>query len=394
MSSTPEPAARSTSSTTRVPPGFRTTQLMPVSTKGDVPIMKEMEVRPCTQCKRRPVIVASPWKRCDRCRENGRRAEQRKQAKRKSLAAMIDGIEDDPSATASSDAQSAAPVPEKRADDARPSGRACSICKHAIPLEQAWKTCTRCRERGREQNRRSRQRKRASDAASSEADATMALDSDDAEGGPTLSSMKEALDVAKRKARDSPAGKPPAAKRPKLADYGSSSKSKQPESEWYKGIAPTTYQNVFDFLERVATLVETKKKTARVQFGGTYSIVAMPGIDHARRIERVAADVRDTAKLPYDDRPLGTSHEGKVGTRYKVWTSTYVCKCCCPTGAAPQKSPRPAASASASPYTSLPLGPPQRSVCGGTVHIRVEDDDSHPLKFVGQKISLWVEHSV
>ncbi|KAJ7269629.1 hypothetical protein C8J57DRAFT_1508786 [Mycena rebaudengoi] len=125
------------------------------------------------------------------------------------------------------------------------------------------------------------------------------------------------------------------------------------------------------------------------RYQGTYSIIADPDTDNKARARRVARDLKECTTLDFvlEDRLKSVRSSG-ASKAYTIW---YKCMC----GAASTGLKRRPSDLSAwlmnkkNPDVSMGEGP---SDCAGRVEISAEDDVSHRLGILGQRVKVTVNH--
>ncbi|KII90452.1 hypothetical protein PLICRDRAFT_123446 [Plicaturopsis crispa FD-325 SS-3] len=240
--------------------------------------------------------------------------------------------------------------------------RWCSTCNKPIPLAQVLKTCAMCREK--DKKKREKIAKRKADGVDAHAIKRVKLEPKDASNANTL--------------HDGVVKMQQEAHAEEITRFDAS------KNEY---AAPAPYQNASRLLDEL----RLRANTCAVVFSGTYSLVANPKIDNARRIELVAREVRKIAKYTYDHKaPLALDKTDGDSC------ATQCFRCTCSSGGPSVKLTSVLTTKGPSDLSRwfakpVPI-PTAHGHCGGTVRIRAEDDASHPLGIKGQKVTVWIQH--
>ncbi|KAJ6557940.1 hypothetical protein B0H19DRAFT_1070536 [Mycena capillaripes] len=123
--------------------------------------------------------------------------------------------------------------------------------------------------------------------------------------------------------------------------------------------------------------------TTSLRFYGTYAIIALPDVDNKQRARQVARDLRDNTSLHFnlEDRK---SHRGDVANAYTI---KYNCTC----RASMKRTASDLATYFASKNKTMADETP-KSECRGRIEISAEDDRSHPLGWLGQRVKVTIIH--
>ncbi|PPQ75772.1 hypothetical protein CVT26_000889 [Gymnopilus dilepis] len=178
--------------------------------------------------------------------------------------------------------------------------------------------------------------------------------------------------------------------------------------------------------KRVKKAANSTSASKLLRFKGFHSIIKVDTIDHQKRVELVAQDLRKIVRLSFEHTKPEASYDFKSQAR----TLTFKCTCL---GYEPAPAPPPAPAAARSASTPPAFAakgtsgdlirqarawmasalnatssvgsagaaqvpaPQTQSVgiprfCGGVVKITALDDTRHPLGIVGQRVVISVEH--
>lgn len=137
----------------------------------------------------------------------------------------------------------------------------------------------------------------------------------------------------------------------------------------------------------------------------------MDGIDNAKRVEMVTNDLRKIARLPFEcvapqqdkienaDLCLRSHKYPEMAYDFETRARITKFKCTCLGYEAPKPQPMTLNGNSGdlmkkarhAANTATPVQMPR--ACGGRVTITAVDDRTHPLRLVGQRIVVLVEHN-
>ncbi|KAJ7359650.1 hypothetical protein DFH08DRAFT_952758 [Mycena albidolilacea] len=123
--------------------------------------------------------------------------------------------------------------------------------------------------------------------------------------------------------------------------------------------------------------------SSTLRFHGTYAIIAQPETDNKARARQVARDLRDSTPLHFS---LDDKEASRSATAY-----TIKCKCTCRGGMKRTASDLSSYFISKSKAAASDETTP-KSECRGRIEIRSEDDRSHCLGWLGQRIKVTITH--
>ncbi|KAJ7032011.1 hypothetical protein C8F04DRAFT_1262391 [Mycena alexandri] len=255
----------------------------------------------------------------------------------------------------------------------------CTGCKTAPTTSVGYATCTRCREKRTEAKRKAVERKRDKFRMQSLANAYVA----NIKANGLTPPPKESTSAGKRKAPpvDS-AGDALERIRKRFkkmdpyikTDVASKSSSTDSDRVFQKFVVAA---ELHKYIRRRCTDSSTP-----FNFHGTYAIIAQPEINNKERAKLVARDLKDNTTLLFDhDKKLSSSIHPGVG-----YTLTYVCKCSAP------KHTGSDISAYFGSKNKVSSHNPPKAECHGTIEIGAEDDKSHPLGWLGQRVKVTITH--
>ncbi|KAJ7100024.1 hypothetical protein B0H15DRAFT_505459 [Mycena belliarum] len=124
-----------------------------------------------------------------------------------------------------------------------------------------------------------------------------------------------------------------------------------------------------------------------MHFYGTYAIVALPTIDNKERARAVARDLRANTSLHFDPEDRKSMRSNDANNTYTI---RYKCTC----HAAPSALKR-SSSGDISSYfakTAPKAEEKPKATCKGRIEISAEDDKSHRLGWLGQRVKVTVYH--
>ncbi|EDR02320.1 uncharacterized protein LACBIDRAFT_309727 [Laccaria bicolor S238N-H82] len=267
--------------------------------------------------------------------------------------------------------------------DVATSGKPCTRCKKVISSWERFKQCHHCRELRRQQDARRAERRMQRDDGSA-----MDVDND-----------------MRRKENVDPVRKPAVA----LKDL--QGEEKERALAMMKNRIKSTISVPFPPPRVESTIPRYREYQSATQlyaalkssilvspsnlkFRATHSIVASIIIDNALRAELVAKDLRKIAGLSFAHRTPLPRHSSSTNTRQLEFLCTCLGYITAPENKLKSqtglkdwiqlKSSRP--SSAVNEETLI------RKECSGTVLITVEDDRSHPLGLLGQRIAVRVKH--
>ncbi|KAJ7118686.1 hypothetical protein C8R43DRAFT_1241852 [Mycena crocata] len=259
----------------------------------------------------------------------------------------------------------------------------CNACHKAPVTNDAYSTCRPCREKRSERDRKSRERRRQ---------AKMVLKAAQSVNIP-LTEAEESSSTGKKR---------------KMApvDDESAADAMDRMRKRFKGIEPFTKTehaskptpiadpaldpvdpvfekciNAGDLHTHVKRLYRNKSRPVR--FYGTFAIIAFPDIDNKMRVRHVARDLRDNTDLHFNPEDKKSKRSSDSAQTYTI---SY--KCTCRTNTT---SPELAAH-SESKDTAPASGEKPKRKCRGRIEISAEDDRSHPLGWLGQRVKVTVTH--
>ncbi|KAJ7359646.1 hypothetical protein DFH08DRAFT_414348 [Mycena albidolilacea] len=148
-----------------------------------------------------------------------------------------------------------------------------------------------------------------------------------------------------------------------------------PDSEFEKFIVNT------DLHKAIKRRYADNSSTLR--FHGTYAIIAQPETDNKARARQVARDLRDSTPLHFS---LDDKEASRSATAY-----TIKYKCTCRGGMKRTASDLSSYFISKSKAAASDETTP-KSECRGRIEIRSEDDRSHRLGWLGQRIKVTIMH--
>ncbi|KAF7316110.1 hypothetical protein MIND_00129100 [Mycena indigotica] len=209
----------------------------------------------------------------------------------------------------------------------------CSRCSR-LPATQGRKTCEPCRIKHNEAFRRWRNKK--------------IQQKQDAEKTDPIVTGKRSFDQM-----DPPSVTSESSKRPKLQALNNSVISNTEPPQTNPHFQKFTWASELYAELRKQYAARSEKKTFR--FRGTHSIIADPTINNKRRARAAERDLKTHSGLKFKLLDRAKHREDDA------YTITHRCSC-------------------------LPTG------CSGSIVIRVSDDHSHPLGWLGQRINIAVIH--
>ncbi|KAJ7185783.1 hypothetical protein C8R46DRAFT_1342980 [Mycena filopes] len=287
----------------------------------------------------------------------------------------------------------------------------CTGCKSAPP-SAGYVTCARCREKRAAASRRATERKRAARmqlASANIANIKANWEHDALLTPPTKGKGKEKEKESTGKKRKEPPTETAAdaleriRKRFKTMDpytpttttsaSGSSTKKSAPDVQFHKFAAAAELHK--DLRKRFPSPSSSSGGEATT-FHATYAIIADPAVDNEERTRVVARDLKGNTGLQFDP-------ESKLMTDRRPHAHRVTYKCLC--GAAPLKRSGSDiasyfASSGSSKSKSKSISKPEKksdeaaalSQCHGSVEISAEDDRSHPLGWLGQRVKVSITH--
>ncbi|KAJ7060994.1 hypothetical protein C8F01DRAFT_178740 [Mycena amicta] len=160
-------------------------------------------------------------------------------------------------------------------------------------------------------------------------------------------------------------------------------------------VTTKTKRTKFVVADALYKAVAQESRTSPVEFAGTFAIIANPQVDNERRARLVARELRRAATLQYNIDDGTPAHSSGATHRF-----TILLKCTCHTGRpfVKPKSRDLFAYFTSKPKRSAPASQPtqnassQATICEGHTIISAEDDNSHPLGWLGQRIKVTVKH--
>ncbi|KAJ6582918.1 hypothetical protein DFH09DRAFT_1360227 [Mycena vulgaris] len=267
----------------------------------------------------------------------------------------------------------------------------CSGCRKAPVTSQDYRTCTPCREKRAEASRKSNERKRQEKRALLMG-AIGLLKTGGALANIPVAESSSAGKSLKRKAEEE-----------KIGDVMDRMRKRFKQMEFTRpAVASTTPSApadpdgpVFDkFVNSAALYKDLKRRypdnNTSLRFYGTYAIIAFPDVDNKARVRQVARDLKDSTTLHFnlDDRK-STRGSDPANT----YTISY--KCTCRATALLKRSGSDLSLYFGSKYAAKPAATsdekPQAD-CRGRIEIVAEDDKSHPLGWLGQRVKVTVTH--
>ncbi|KAJ7735812.1 hypothetical protein B0H16DRAFT_128757 [Mycena metata] len=246
----------------------------------------------------------------------------------------------------------------------------CTVCRTAPPTP-GYVTCPRCREKRAEQSRKSQERKRErvrmllanANVANIKANLSTPPPKESISAGkkrkaPPVESAADTLErIRKRFKTMDPYTK---------TDVASKSSSTDSDPIFQKFVVAA---ELYKYIRR-----RYADSSTPFNFHGTYAIIAQPEINNKERTKLVARDLKDNTNLLLD-------HDKKLMSTTQPHTRIYTCKC----------SSKPSGS-DISAYFGSKNKALTKSECHGTVEIRAEDDKSHPLGWLGQRVKVIITH--
>ncbi|KAJ7143304.1 hypothetical protein C8R43DRAFT_1237968 [Mycena crocata] len=262
----------------------------------------------------------------------------------------------------------------------------CNMCHRAPVTNAGYSTCRTCREKRAEQKKKAKERRRQ---------AQMVV-------------LRAAQSVNLPKAL--PAESSNAGKKRKLpVDQESAADAMDRMRKRFKTLEPFTNAVVYSkaalapiadpadpIFEKHVNAADLHRHIKRlypnnsssIRFHGTYAIIAFPDIDNKTRARHVARDLRDNTNLHFnlEDR---TSHPSPDGAQTHI--ISYKCTCRA-TSAALKGNASDLAIYFGSKKAAAASNEKPKTECRGRVEISVEDDRSHPLGLLGQRVKVAITH--
>ncbi|KAJ7209903.1 hypothetical protein B0H12DRAFT_1224021 [Mycena haematopus] len=250
----------------------------------------------------------------------------------------------------------------------------CNACNSAPVTNRGYSTCRLCRDKRNDLKRKSKEKKR-------EEKRRLHLKAVTRDNIPVSKPVQSASAGKKRKAP---------AEEDNKADALERMRKRFKKMEFHKiDAAPTTSSttssmSVFEkFVDDKHLYKAIKRRypdsTNSFRFYGTYAIIAMPDVDNKLQARQVARTLRSSTALHFnlDDKEAYTDETAH--------TVHYKCTC----RAAPIKRDLSAYFGSTN---TAALDETPKVECRGRIDICVEDDRSHPLGWLGQRIKVTVTH--
>ncbi|KAF8970917.1 hypothetical protein BDZ97DRAFT_1409125 [Flammula alnicola] len=306
----------------------------------------------------------------------------------------------------------------------RNSFKACATCKKSnVHTFSSFKNCTKCREKNRLKSQLKDERKRAQLALQASLVPSMAVASYEAIGQTSV--MKRIVDENRREGKAIVTATGAVKRKAPKALHELDAHEQRAVLIQMKnrleatikaasggGAAPAPvvphfskgakeYQLATALYEAVKRRIQKCSSTqSKMNFSGYHAIVAVSTIDNLKRVEMVVKDLRKIARLPFDYTKSDQSYDFETRAR----TSTFQCTCL---GHAPVQAAAP------HPQAAVPTGSMKGTqgdlirkaramnavsgltvprLCGGRVVVTAVDDGTHPLRIVGQRIIVRVEH--
>ncbi|KAJ7800369.1 hypothetical protein B0H14DRAFT_3156063 [Mycena olivaceomarginata] len=123
--------------------------------------------------------------------------------------------------------------------------------------------------------------------------------------------------------------------------------------------------------------------SSTLRFYGTYAIIAQPETDNKARARQVARDLRDSTPLHFS---LDDKEASRSATAYTI---KYKCTC---RGAMKRTASDLSSYFISKSKTAASDETTPKSECRGRIEIRSEDDRSHRLGWLGQRIKVTITH--
>ncbi|KAJ7108718.1 hypothetical protein C8R44DRAFT_884754 [Mycena epipterygia] len=263
----------------------------------------------------------------------------------------------------------------------------CNLCRQAPVTSYGYKTCSPCRDKQREQKKKYTERKREAKIAAKMALLKPGMKANIPAAPPAESSSSGKL--KKRKAVDDGEN---------AADVFERMRKRFKKMEAFaktdvasKKISADQTDPVFEkFIAATHLHKDLKRRyldnSTSLRFYGTYAIIAFPDIDNKKRARQVASDLRDNTSLHFD---LDDRKSHRSSDTANTYTVSY--KCTCHSASALKRSASDLsvwfASKNATPSEEKP-----KSECRGRIQISAEDDKSHRLGWLGQRVKVTVTH--
>ncbi|KAJ7741934.1 hypothetical protein DFH07DRAFT_891206 [Mycena maculata] len=257
----------------------------------------------------------------------------------------------------------------------------CNACHKAPVTNRGFSTCRPCRDKRNEVRKRSKERKRREEFLLFQASTVANL--------PAATSGEGSSVGKKRKVP---------ADEENSADVMERMKKRFKKMDAFKKVDPaskTSTTNLADpVFEKFGVNTDLYKeikrrypdKTTSLRFYGTYAIIAVPSVDNKLRARTVAQDLKDNTKLHFNvqDRK---SHRGS--DEANTYTVSY--KCTCRASSVLKRSASDLSLYFGSKKGAATDDAP-KSECRGRIEISAEDDKSHPLGWLGQRVKVTVTH--
>ncbi|KAJ7665970.1 hypothetical protein DFH06DRAFT_1470212 [Mycena polygramma] len=258
--------------------------------------------------------------------------------------------------------------------------RECNSC-HRAPASIGYTSCQPCRDRRNETNRKARDRKREK-LRLLQADMRVNLPLPLAGGESTSAGKKRKVPADSGEENDADVLERIRKRFKKLEPITKATVASKDASS-----SANTLDPVFEKYVVAAELHKAIKRrytdnSTSLRFYGTYAIIALPDIDNKQRARQVARDLRNNTTLHFNLEDKKTLESAP--TSHKV---SYKCTC--------HTSMKRTASDISTYFGSknkTASGETPKSECRGRIEIIAEDDRSHPLGWLGQRVKVTVTH--
>ncbi|KAJ7468084.1 hypothetical protein FB451DRAFT_388384 [Mycena latifolia] len=258
----------------------------------------------------------------------------------------------------------------------------CNACRKAPVSSRGYSTCQPCRERRNEAKSKSKERKRQAQLVLLRVGMLANIPAavgESSSAGKSLKRKAEAEDAADVMER----------MRKRFKKIEPFAKVDVPPKTTAASADPA--EHVFEkFVSATELHKEIKRRypdnSTSLRLYGTYAIIALPEIDNKARTRIVARDLKDNTSLHFnfDDRKSHRSNDTA-----NTYTISY--KCTCRAASTLKRSAsdlslyfgvKNASTADEKPMTE----------CRGRIEISAEDDRSHRLGWLGQRVKVTITH--
>ncbi|KAK7047709.1 hypothetical protein VNI00_006480 [Paramarasmius palmivorus] len=154
---------------------------------------------------------------------------------------------------------------------------------------------------------------------------------------------------------------------------------------------PEALASASEMHKRLKKLSSTWQPAKRIHFHASFSVVAeSKKPDNEKQAELFARDISKVAGVPFNHKASTGSHCGTEaspnGIRYRRYSQIFPCNC------ASNEVILKNSKAGLTTWLSSQLATGSKTECGGYIEVGSTDDDSHPLKIPGQKITVRITH--